>query len=49
MHLPLGLKRGPGRPTKAGKGALNRQKMPEKRKKYEDTSIISHNASTGDY
>ena len=25
MHMPLGLKRGPGRPIKAVKGALNRQ------------------------
>ena len=25
MHMPLGLKRGPGRPVKAVKGALNPQ------------------------
>ena len=49
MHLPIGLKRGPGRPSKAVKGALNRQKMPEKRSKYEDLSIVSSSASTGDY
>ena len=49
MHLPLGLKRGPGRPSKAVKGALNRQKMPEKRSKSEDLGIIRRNASTGDY
>ena len=48
MHLPIGLKRGPGRPSKAVKGALNRQKMPEKRSKHEDLSIVSRSASTGD-
>ena len=49
MYLPIGLKRGPGRPSKAVKGALNRQKMPEKRSKQGDLSIISRNASAGDY
>ena len=49
MHLPLGLKRGPGRPSKAVKGALNRQKIPEKKSKYEDLGTISRFASIGDY
>ena len=49
MHLPLGLKRGPGRPSKAVKGALNRQRMPEKKNRHEDVGTISRCASTGEY
>ena len=43
MHMPLGLKRGPGRPIKAVKGALNRQlKINDKSSKTElpDTTLI---------
>lgn len=47
MHMPLGLKRGPGRPVKAVKGALNPQiKVNKKNSKIElsDTTITQGNA-----
>lgn len=47
MHMPLGLKRGPGRPVKAVKGALNPQiKVNKKKSKIElsDTTITEGNA-----